>query len=117
METILIVCAAGAASTFLASRMRAIARNRNTPVSVEAVSQPELASRLGSAGVLLIGPHLAATSAALSTQATRLGVATALLPDTAYRPGGAEECFDLATALLERRPGTTPHTNEGITHG
>jgi PTS system cellobiose-specific IIB component len=117
VETILIVCAAGAASTFLASRMRAIARDRNTPVSVEAISQPELASRLGSASVLLIGPHLEPASASLSRQATRYGVATAVLPDTAYRPGGAEECFDLATGLLKRKPTSTPHQNEGIPHG
>ncbi|MCU1407758.1 MAG: hypothetical protein JWQ43_4061 [Glaciihabitans sp.] len=116
MDTILIVCAAGASSTFLASRIRAIAKRRNRPVLVEAVSQPELESRLSNANVLLIGPHLAADAVTISTQAQRFGVATALLPATAFKPDSAEECFDLATALLDLEL-AAHHQTEGISHG
>ncbi len=55
IKTILIVCGAGASSTFLASRMRAIARTRNAPFAIEAASDIDLAPRLACVHLLLVG--------------------------------------------------------------
>jgi len=112
MDTILIVCGAGASSTFLASRMRSLARGRGLELSITAASDTELDDHLAFLDVLLVGPHLAPQYAALSTRATDAGAAAFLLPSTAFGPGGAEAALESALELL-----TPPITNEGILHG
>jgi len=99
MNTILIVCGAGASSTFLASRMRSLAATRGLQVTVSAASESELDSRLGSSTVLLVGPHLADHFDELAAQAADFDVASALLPADAFGPTGAEAALDLATGL------------------
>ena len=112
MDTILIVCGAGASSTFLASRMRSLARTRGIELSITAASDSDLADHLSFVDVLLVGPHLAPRYSSLSAQASDAGAASLLLPATAFGTGGAEAALDAALELL-----TPPITNEGILHG
>jgi PTS system cellobiose-specific IIB component len=100
MDLILVVCGAGASSTFLASRMRKLAANRGLEITARAASSLELESRLPEARVLLVGPHLASDFAELAAAAAQHSVAAALLPSTAFGPDGADAALDQAIALL-----------------
>jgi len=117
MDTILIVCGAGASSTFLASRMRTLAAARSLPVTVEAISQQDVSRRLPSASVLLVGPHLEPSFDSLVYQATHAGISAVLLPADIFGASGAETALNLASGLLTAgQPISHPQT-EGISHG
>ena len=114
MDTILVVCGAGASSTFLASRMRSLAKDRGlTHITARAASNLDIDSRLSDARVLLVGPHLAADYSKLESAAAAQDVAAALLPSTAFGPTGAAAALDLALSLMHE----SPTANEGSTHG
>jgi PTS system cellobiose-specific IIB component len=105
MDMILVVCGAGASSTFLASRMRLLATERGLDLTARAASNLDIDSRLADAGVLLVGPHLASEFAELEASAAAHDVPAALLPSTAFGPEGAAAALDQALALLS--PATT----------
>ena len=109
MDLILVVCSAGASSTFLASRMRALATERGLDVTARPASNVGLESRLPGASVLLVGPHLESSFAELAAEAAGHGVAAALLPSTAFGPQGASDALDQALALLSTTTEGTPH--------
>jgi PTS system cellobiose-specific IIB component len=95
MHRVLVVCGAGASSTFLAHRIRAAARRRDIDVSVSASSTAGLAERIGAIDVLLVGSHLATRFDELSQLADAAGAVSALLPDTIFGSGGEEIALDL----------------------
>jgi cellobiose PTS system EIIB component len=109
MDMILVVCGAGASSTFLASRMRALATERGLNLTARAASNLDLAARLPDARVLLVGPHLESAFGDLAAEAAEYAVPAALLPSTAFGPQGATDALDQALALLAT-------TTEGTTH-
>jgi PTS system cellobiose-specific IIB component len=109
MDVILVVCGAGASSTFLASRMRALAAERGLSVTARAAGSLDLASQLADARVLLVGPHLASDFATLSAEAAARDVPAALLPTTAYGAHGASDALDQALALLAPTPEGSSH--------
>ena len=100
MDMILVVCGAGASSTFLASRMRALATERGLNLTARAASNLDLTSRLPDARVLLVGPHLESSFGELEAEAAEYSVPAALLPSTAFGPQGATDALDQALALL-----------------
>ncbi|MEF2976856.1 PTS sugar transporter subunit IIB [Subtercola sp. YIM 133946] len=100
MKHILVVCGAGASSTFLAHRMRKVVLARGLEVTVKAASQVGLDQRLPEFDVLLVGPHLAADFDELELLAARFGVDAALLPETVFDGGGDRVALDLALTLL-----------------
>lgn len=106
MHTVLIVCGAGASSTFLASRLRSIAKSRGIELSVQAASTSDIRPFLHTSTVLLVGPHLATSFAALEAEASEFGVPSALLPATAFGPSGAEQAIDLVGTLVTLGSGT-----------
>ncbi|GAA2241134.1 PTS sugar transporter [Herbiconiux moechotypicola] len=107
MDKVLIICGAGASSTFLALRVRRVLRARGLDLTVEAGTVPDLDDRIGATDVLLVGPHLGEQFGTLHERAAREGVPAALLPDTAFGPEGAEQTADLVTGLLDAPRG--PH--------
>ena len=109
MDMILVVCGAGASSTFLASRMRAIATERGLAITARAASNLDLSSRLADARVLLVGPHLESHFGELKAEAALHSVPAALLPSTAFGPQGATDALDQALSLLTA-------TTEGRSH-
>ena len=117
MDTILIVCGAGASSTFLANRMRSLFRSRSLPVTVEATSYSDGLVRLGSVSLVLVGPHLADSFPAIATQAAEVGIPASLLPPTVFGPGGAEAATELALGLLATVQSSHHPATEGISHG
>ncbi len=106
MQSVLIVCGAGASSTFLASRMRSIAKSRGLSISVTAASDADVRARLHTTTVLLVGPHLEASFPALHDEAAVFGIPAALLPPTAFGPSGAEDALDLVGSLVTLGPTT-----------
>jgi PTS system cellobiose-specific IIB component len=109
MDMILVVCGAGASSTFLASRMRALATERGLDITARAASNLDLSSRLADARVLLVGPHLESHFGELKAEAALHSVPAALLPSTAFGPEGATDALDQALSLLTA-------TTEGRSH-
>jgi PTS system cellobiose-specific IIB component len=111
MTTILVVCGAGASSTFLAASLRRIAKARAVELTVQASSDGDIDDRLATTDVLLVGAHLASSYSRLGALAERSGVASALLDPSVFAPGGAESAFDLALQLAAtRRPALVhPH--------
>lgn len=93
METVLIVCGAGASSTFLASRLRTLAKKRGLDLTATAASVSDLRPHLHTSSVLLVGPHLADSFSSLETEAAVFGVPALLLPATAFGPNGAEHAL------------------------
>lgn len=100
MDRVLVVCGAGASSTFLAVRMRTRATARDMQVSARAGSVGDVDTLLPDIDVLLVGPHLEAEFADLAARARRVGLLAALLPPTVFGPHGADEALDLAVGLL-----------------
>ncbi|MDO9398485.1 MAG: PTS sugar transporter [Herbiconiux sp.] len=101
MDRVLIVCGAGASSTFLALRLRRVARDRDLDLIVEAGSQSDVDDRLEATRILLVGPHLAARFDDLKRRADEAGARAVLLPDTAFGPEGGQLAADLVTELLD----------------
>ena len=117
MTTILLVCGAGASSTFLASRMRALVTARELPLVIQASSDDNLDTRLDSVDVLLVGAHLAEGFPELHRVADAHGVAIALLPPTVFGAGGAESALDLAISLAPIGQFPSPLRTKDTTHG
>jgi PTS system cellobiose-specific IIB component len=107
MHRVLVVCGAGASSTFLAHRIRAAARGRDVDVSVSASSTDGLAERLGETDVLLVGSHLAAQFEELSKLSDAAGVRIALLPDTVFGARGEDAALDLVLGSGAERTATS----------
>lgn len=116
METVLIVCGAGASSTFLANRLRKAAIAEGLALVVEAGSQDDVPSRLDGVDVLLVGSHLAADYTTLAAQAQSAGVRAALLPPDATTAGGAAAALDLVRGRARSGASATPTLTKGTAH-
>lgn len=108
MQSVLIVCGAGASSTFLASRLRTLAKSRGIDLTATPVSVGDVGSRLGTSTLLLVGPHLADAFETLSAEAAIHGVRAGLLPPDAFSPQGAERALELVTSLSGSDPAELP---------
>ncbi len=97
---ILVVCGAGASSTFVALRMRQSALARGLALDVTAGSESDLPDALDGVDVLLIGPHLAPRFDEYAAQAERLGVGCALLPASVFTARDGNDALDAALGTL-----------------
>ncbi len=93
---ILVVCGAGASSTFVASRVRKAAGDRGLSVSVEAGSESQLERQLTDVDVVLVGAHLADREVALRSRAADFGARVAVLPALAPGHLSGDVALDLA---------------------
>lgn len=107
MHRVLVVCGAGASSTFLAHRIRAAARGRDVDVSVSASSTEGIAERLGEIDVLLVGSHLAEQFDDIAKLSAAAGVRSALLPDTVFGAQGEQTALDLVLGSSAARTTTS----------
>ncbi|KQQ22484.1 hypothetical protein ASF48_04680 [Rathayibacter sp. Leaf299] len=103
MRKILIVCGAGASSTFLAHRLRAGAKERGMDASFRSETLTGLADSLPEADVLLVGPHLESQFDRLRLRAERVGAAAALLPHDVFGVHGAATVLDTLPILFAAR--------------
>lgn len=81
---ILVVCGAGASSTFVAQRVRHAAHDRGLPYSAQAGTVRSLPNDLDTADVVLVGPHLAPELEWISQDAATRGVRVVLLPEDVF---------------------------------
>ncbi|MFF2050756.1 PTS sugar transporter subunit IIB [Leifsonia sp. NPDC058194] len=92
---IVVVCGAGASSTFVAVKLRNAAAARGIPVTVEAGSVSQLDS-LDGIDVILVGAHLEASVPALRDRAAASGTAVAVLPPISPAALDGARTLDLA---------------------
>jgi PTS system cellobiose-specific IIB component len=97
---VVVVCGAGASSTFVAVRIRRAAAANGTPIDVVASSESQLETSLVAADVLLVGAHLGPRLAAVRERAEAASVDVVLLPEDAA--AGADPDALLALALTAR---------------
>ncbi|QEW02429.1 PTS sugar transporter subunit IIB [Microbacterium lushaniae] len=101
---ILVICGAGASSTFVAQRVRRAAHEHGLPYSAVAGTTGSLAIDLDSADIVLVGPHLAAERDRIERSAAALDVAVAVLPEDIFSDLTGERTLDLVRATLAGRP-------------
>lgn len=110
MSTVLVLCGAGASSTFLAHALRRQATVRGlphifTPASVAALSMP-----LASVDVVMVSSHVADFFDQATTAAEAIGAQAIQLPAINFTAAGADIALDLLDALPHA---TTESSNNG----
>lgn len=81
---ILVVCGAGASSTFVAQRVRHAAHDAGVPITAFAGTEQSLPIDLDAADVVLVGPHLVHAIAGIERDAATRGTRVVLLPDDIF---------------------------------
>lgn len=99
---IVVVCGAGASSTFAALRIRRAAEARGIDVDVRAAGEQTLAAELAGADALLVGTHLAERLESLAADAAAASLPVAVLPDETRTLDG-DAALDLAIAIIGAR--------------
>lgn len=95
---ILVICGAGASSTFVALRIRRTAAGRGLTLEVSAASESDLQIALPGIDVVLVGPHLAPRFDEIRAQSGSTGVGWALLPASVFTNQDGSAALDLALA-------------------
>ena len=95
---ILVVCGAGASSTFVAQRLRAAARAAGIELSAAAIARASLAANLADADALLIGPHLPDLDE-VRAEALRHGVRAIALPEDVFVDVDGTRALGLITPI------------------
>jgi PTS system cellobiose-specific IIB component len=98
---VLVICGAGASSTFVSHWMRAAAAARGQRLVVTASSTSALADDAIGADVVLVGPHLAGQYDAILAELGGLDVSVALLPESVITQRSGDAALDLALAAAE----------------
>ncbi len=104
---ILVVCGAGASSTFVAQRVRRAAHARGVECVAVAGTLPSLPIDLDAADILLVGPHLEQEIDVIRQEAEPRGVNVAVLPPDIF--GDLDGTRALALALEAAREGSPRH--------
>jgi PTS system cellobiose-specific IIB component len=122
MQRILVICGAGASSTFLVHWMRRVARARGLDLALQAGSRDDVSSRLGNTDVVLVGSHLADSFPDLLSVAEEANVHALLMPAVGFDEDGAGVVLDLVAELaaapaVAPRPEPSDSHNPGRSHG
>ncbi|KTS06499.1 PTS sugar transporter subunit IIB [Microbacterium testaceum] len=81
---ILVVCGAGASSTFVAQRVRRAAHERGLDYAASAGTLRSLPIDLDACDIVLVGPHLEADLDGIGRDAATRGVHVVLLPPDVF---------------------------------
>lgn len=81
---ILVVCGAGASSTFVAQRVRAAAHSRGIPCEARAGSEHSVDMDDGALDIVLVGPHLESRMDLIRSGAQTRGALAVLLPGDVF---------------------------------
>lgn len=112
---ILVVCGAGASSTFVAQRVSRAARERDLPYTAFAGSENSLAGDLDGADLVLVGPHLADAVERIRRDAAGRGAAVVLLPPDIFTDLDGTRSLGLidqalrGSAVIPVRPAGSAH--------
>jgi PTS system cellobiose-specific IIB component len=99
---ILVICGAGASSTFVAQRLRHAAHDAGLDFKAIAGTPQSLLVDLDEADLVLVGPHLAGSLDAIERDASARGAAAALLPDDIFGDLDGSRTLALVQAVLAR---------------
>lgn len=108
---ILVVCGAGASSTFVAQRVRHAAHDQGLPYSAFAGTEQSLPIDLDAADVVLVGPHLAHALDRIERDATARGTTVVLLPADIFLDLDGTRTLQLVHDAVGGSPGTLPTTS------
>lgn len=97
---ILVVCGAGASSTFVAQRLRHAAQERGLAWSASAGTMQSLPIDVDSADVVLVGPHLADQVTEIRNRTRALGTLVVALPPDAFNDRDGTRTLSLVEAAL-----------------
>lgn len=111
---ILVVCGAGASSTFVSQRVRRAAEARGDDWESAATTMIALDADLPGADVLLVGPHLHDGIEEIRDLASAAQTIVVLLPDDAFRDHGGERTLALIDAALAASDTTTTGRPAGL---
>jgi len=81
---ILVVCGAGASSTFVAQRINSAARARRLAYSATATNESSLGAGMAATDLVLLGPHLAPKLGEVTDLAAAHGVQVLLLDSDVF---------------------------------
>lgn len=100
---ILVVCGAGASSTFVAQRLRRAASGHDLVWSATAGTEVSLPVDIDAADVVLVGPHLASSFDAIARMSAAHGAWAVLLPDDVFADLTGERTLTLLQDALATR--------------
>jgi PTS system cellobiose-specific IIB component len=101
---ILVVCGAGASSTFVAQRVRHAAHTRGRDINAVAGTELSLPIDLDAADVVLVGPHLTHAVERIRRQAVVRGTRVVLLPPDIFTDLDGTRTLALVDAALATTP-------------
>jgi PTS system cellobiose-specific IIB component len=105
---ILVVCGAGASSTFVAQRVRHAAQDRGLSFVAFAGTEMSLPIDLDAADVVLVGPHLAHAMERIQHDAAVRGTRVVLLPPDIFTDLDGTRTLDLVRAAVGDAGGFSP---------
>lgn len=106
---ILVVCGAGASSTFVAQRVRHAAHDRGLAYSAFAGTELSLPIDLDAADVVLVGPHLAHALERIERDAAVRGTTVVLLPSDIFTDLDGSRTLQLVRDAVGGDRATAPH--------
>ncbi len=107
---ILVVCGAGASSTFVAQRVRSAAEDRGIACEARAGSEASMDTDPETLDVVLVGPHLASRMELIRSGAASRGALAVLLPDDVFSDLDGSRTLALVQAALASGRITAPPT-------
>ena len=107
---ILVVCGAGASSTFVAQRLRHAAHDQGLAYSAFAGTELSLPIDLDAADVVLVGPHLVHALARIERDAAIRGTTVVLLPPDIFSDLDGTRTLALLRDAVGGGSGGTPPT-------
>ncbi|WP_426324234.1 PTS sugar transporter subunit IIB [Microbacterium sp. E-13] len=107
---ILVVCGAGASSTFVAQRVRHAAHAQGLDYSAFAGTEQSLPIDLDAADVVLVGPHLSHAMERIERDAAARGTTVVLLPSDIF--GDRDGTRTLALVRAATGDGNPPPADE-----
>ena len=114
---ILVVCGAGASSTFVAQRVRHAARDRGIDCTAFAGTEQSLPIDLDAADVVLVGPHLAHALERIEQEAAARGTTVVLLPPDIFTDLDGTRALALVRDAVEgsgRQPPAASGSADGL---
>lgn len=105
---ILVVCGAGASSTFVAQRVRHAAHDRGLSYIAFAGTEASLPIDLDAADVVLVGPHLAHALERIEQDAAYRGTTVVLLPPDIFTDQDGSRTLALVHDAVGVSGGQTP---------
>lgn len=103
---ILVVCGAGASSTFVAQRVRHAAHERGLPHTASAGTVRSLPNDLDAADVVLVGPHMSDSLEQIEEEAAQRAVLVVLLPEDVFADVDGQRTLDLVEKALAASGGS-----------